>query len=74
MWGLALKDGAEAVLQIDSISEKTKNTFKEQLKQTNETVVEYKKEKITLEELIALKEKELQVSKEKIKMMSEYNS
>ncbi len=74
MWGLALKDGAEAVLQIDSISEKTKNTFKEQLKQTNETMVEYKKEKITLEELIALKEKELQVTKEKIKMMSEYNS
>lgn len=74
MWGLALKDGVETVLQIDSISEKTKNTFKEQLKQTNETVVEYKKEKITLEELIALKEKELQVSKEKIREMSEYNS
>lgn len=74
MWGMALKNATASVGDLDSISEKTSKAYKDRRKEQLETMVFYQNQKMTLQDAIALKEKELQIFKEKIKKMSEYNS
>ena len=74
MWGMALQNATASVGDLDSISEKTSKAYKDRRKEQLETVVFYQNQKMTLQDTIDIKEKELQIFKEKIKKMSEYNS
>ena len=74
MWGMALKNATASVGDLDSISEKTSKAYKDRRKEQLETIVFYQNQKMALQDAIALQEKELQIFKEKIKKMSEYNS